>query len=227
MAGHCCTLLYISTHGMYLVHSNYLVWTTSCKNSSLKSVICSPLHSSSTLIIFPAQDVLQSYFKNIYVVLVAVCSLKYFSFPACSPAVILEVGSGSGVVSAFLASMIGPSALYLWVIQPRNVFFLFCQVTHYCVSLPSSCTDVNPAAAQCTAKTSSSNKVSLQPVITSLVSFQFLLFCLWSHRILVFDENCITLWSRRELCVVSSKWWVQERWVCHSLIFYFDDWIVW
>ncbi|TWW63989.1 HemK methyltransferase family member 2 [Takifugu flavidus] len=60
------------------------------------------------------------------------------------PAVILEVGSGSGVVSAFLASMIGPSALYL-------------------------CTDVNPAAAQCTAKTSSSNKVSLQPVITSLV----------------------------------------------------------
>uniref|UniRef100_H2UCN5 N-6 adenine-specific DNA methyltransferase 1 n=1 Tax=Takifugu rubripes TaxID=31033 RepID=H2UCN5_TAKRU len=40
---------------------------------------------------------------------------------------------------------------------------------YYCVSLPSSCTDVNPAAAQCTAKTSSSNKVSLQPVITSLV----------------------------------------------------------
>nr|AAC96119.1 YDR140w homolog [Takifugu rubripes] len=33
----------------------------------------------------------------------------------------------------------------------------------------SCCTDVNPAAAQCTAKTSSSNKVSLQPVITSLV----------------------------------------------------------
>lgn len=27
----------------------------------------------------------------------------------------LEVGSGSGVVSAFLASMIGPQALYMYV----------------------------------------------------------------------------------------------------------------
>ncbi|XP_033958555.1 methyltransferase N6AMT1 isoform X2 [Pseudochaenichthys georgianus] len=32
-----------------------------------------------------------------------------------------------------------------------------------------SCTDVNPAAAQCTAKTASCNDVSLQPVLTSLV----------------------------------------------------------
>ncbi|CAJ1086781.1 methyltransferase N6AMT1 [Xyrichtys novacula] len=61
-----------------------------------------------------------------------------------SPCVCLEVGSGSGVVSAFLASVIGPSALFL-------------------------CTDVNPAAAECTAKTASCNSVSLQPVITSLV----------------------------------------------------------
>lgn len=61
-----------------------------------------------------------------------------------SPCVCLEVGSGSGVVSAFLASVVGPSALYL-------------------------CTDVNSAAARCTAKTASCNSVSLQPVITSLV----------------------------------------------------------
>ncbi|XP_047195039.1 methyltransferase N6AMT1 isoform X2 [Hippoglossus stenolepis] len=61
-----------------------------------------------------------------------------------SPAVCVEVGSGSGAVSAFLASVVGPSALYI-------------------------CTDVNPAAAQCTENTASCNSVSLQPVITDLV----------------------------------------------------------
>ncbi|KAJ8004265.1 hypothetical protein DPEC_G00157020 [Dallia pectoralis] len=61
-----------------------------------------------------------------------------------SPSVCLEVGSGSGVVSAFLASVVGPTALYL-------------------------CTDVNPAAAQCTQMTSRCNGVELQPVITDLV----------------------------------------------------------
>ncbi|XP_047432600.1 methyltransferase N6AMT1 [Mugil cephalus] len=60
------------------------------------------------------------------------------------PCVCLEVGSGSGVVSAFLASVVGPSSLYI-------------------------CTDVNPAAARCTAETASCNSVSLQPVITDLV----------------------------------------------------------
>ncbi|KAG7259102.1 hypothetical protein CRUP_007067 [Coryphaenoides rupestris] len=60
------------------------------------------------------------------------------------PAVCVEVGSGSGVISAFLASVVGPSALYL-------------------------CTDVNSAAAFCTDRTASCNAVSLQPVVTDLV----------------------------------------------------------
>ncbi|NXB81749.1 HEMK2 methyltransferase, partial [Donacobius atricapilla] len=57
----------------------------------------------------------------------------------------LEIGSGSGVVSAFLAaSILGPSALYI-------------------------CTDINPMAAYCTQETALLNNVHLQPVITDLV----------------------------------------------------------
>ncbi|NXG09041.1 HEMK2 methyltransferase, partial [Sakesphorus luctuosus] len=57
----------------------------------------------------------------------------------------LEIGSGSGVVSTFLASSIlGSSALYI-------------------------CTDINPMAAYCTQKTALLNNVHLQPIITDLV----------------------------------------------------------
>ncbi|KAL1022371.1 hypothetical protein UPYG_G00025900 [Umbra pygmaea] len=68
------------------------------------------------------------------------------------PSVCLEVGSGSGVVSAFLASVVGPTALYI-------------------------CTDVNPAAAQCTLETSCCNGIALQPIITDLVDSLFQRLC--------------------------------------------------
>uniref|UniRef100_A0A8C3T285 Methyltransferase HEMK2 n=1 Tax=Chelydra serpentina TaxID=8475 RepID=A0A8C3T285_CHESE len=57
----------------------------------------------------------------------------------------LEVGSGSGVVSTFLASIVGPIALYI-------------------------CTDINPIAAFCTLETAVLNKVHIHPVITDLVT---------------------------------------------------------
>ncbi|XP_062831110.1 methyltransferase N6AMT1 isoform X3 [Anolis carolinensis] len=55
----------------------------------------------------------------------------------------LEVGCGSGVVSTFVASVIGPKALYL-------------------------CTDINPLAALCTVETALCNNVNIQPIITDL-----------------------------------------------------------
>ncbi|TNY18315.1 methylase [Rhodotorula diobovata] len=61
-----------------------------------------------------------------------------------SSRVCLEIGSGSGCVSAFLGAICGPSsALYL-------------------------CTDLNPHAARCTALTGQSNSVPLNPVLTDL-----------------------------------------------------------
>ncbi|XP_054829205.1 methyltransferase N6AMT1 isoform X2 [Eublepharis macularius] len=57
----------------------------------------------------------------------------------------LEVGSGSGVVSTFVASFIESKALYL-------------------------CTDTNSAAGLCTVETAKRNNVDLQPIITDLVT---------------------------------------------------------
>ncbi|XP_039224825.1 methyltransferase N6AMT1 isoform X1 [Crotalus tigris] len=60
----------------------------------------------------------------------------------------LEVGSGSGVVSTFLASIVGSKAFYM-------------------------CTDINPVAGLCTAETARQNSVHIQPVITDLVTGLF------------------------------------------------------
>ncbi|XP_043927259.1 methyltransferase N6AMT1 [Protopterus annectens] len=61
----------------------------------------------------------------------------------CNATVCLEVGCGSGVVSAFLASVLGPHVLYF-------------------------CTDINPLAASCTLETALCNGVNLHPVIMDL-----------------------------------------------------------
>ncbi|KAG2149676.1 S-adenosyl-L-methionine-dependent methyltransferase [Suillus cothurnatus] len=60
------------------------------------------------------------------------------------PLICLEVGSGSGCVSAFLGKIFGPSSsLYL-------------------------CTDINKHATRCTLATGKQNKIPLDPVICSL-----------------------------------------------------------
>ncbi|KAK2150176.1 hypothetical protein LSH36_419g01014 [Paralvinella palmiformis] len=65
------------------------------------------------------------------------------TFLQLRPLMCLEVGSGAGVVSTFLAKMIGNSAMYLT-------------------------TDLNPAAADVTKRTSEQNCIVLQPLIMDL-----------------------------------------------------------
>uniref|UniRef100_A0A8D0FE58 Methyltransferase HEMK2 n=1 Tax=Strix occidentalis caurina TaxID=311401 RepID=A0A8D0FE58_STROC len=72
-------------------------------------------------------------------------ALEQDAFSLFRVEICLEIGSGSGVVSTFLASsIIGSNALYI-------------------------CTDINPLAAYCTLETALLNNVHLQPVITDLV----------------------------------------------------------
>jgi len=61
-----------------------------------------------------------------------------------APRICLEIGSGTGIVSAFLGQIVGTS----------NTLFL--------------CTDINPHAATCTACTGSQNKVPIEPLVASL-----------------------------------------------------------
>jgi len=60
------------------------------------------------------------------------------------PTVALEIGCGSGCVSAFVGQIIGNRSVYL-------------------------CTDINIHAARCTSATGQRNKVLLNPVVTSLL----------------------------------------------------------
>ncbi|KAG6866871.1 hypothetical protein C0991_008808 [Blastosporella zonata] len=59
-----------------------------------------------------------------------------------SPKISLEIGSGSGCVSAFIGKILGPSVLYL-------------------------CSDINPQACGCTRATGTQNKVVLDPINAS------------------------------------------------------------
>ncbi|XP_078689560.1 methyltransferase HEMK2-like [Branchiostoma floridae x Branchiostoma belcheri] len=62
-----------------------------------------------------------------------------------TPSICLEVGCGSGAVITFLGSILGSRSLYL-------------------------CTDLNPRAADCAARTGKQNNVPVQPVLTDLAS---------------------------------------------------------
>ncbi|KAI0757333.1 S-adenosyl-L-methionine-dependent methyltransferase [Daedaleopsis nitida] len=63
---------------------------------------------------------------------------------ASHPKICLEIGSGSGCVSAFTGTILGPSSLYLT-------------------------TDINPHACRSTKATGAQNRVSIEPVLGSLV----------------------------------------------------------
>ncbi|XP_035678437.1 methyltransferase N6AMT1-like [Branchiostoma floridae] len=62
-----------------------------------------------------------------------------------APSICLEVGCGSGAVITFLGSILGSRPHYL-------------------------CTDLNPRAAECAARTGTQNNISVHPVLTDLVS---------------------------------------------------------
>ncbi|CAO1613536.1 unnamed protein product [Jaminaea pallidilutea] len=65
---------------------------------------------------------------------------------AAAPRVVVEIGSGSGCVSAFIAHILGST----------EAAFL--------------CTDINPHAAQCSRRTGLANQAPLEPIVTDLLA---------------------------------------------------------
>uniref|UniRef100_A0A672FU09 Methyltransferase HEMK2 n=1 Tax=Salarias fasciatus TaxID=181472 RepID=A0A672FU09_SALFA len=103
-----------------------------------------------------------------------------------SPCVCLEVGSGSGVVSAF---------------YPR------CWDPQLCTC---ECTDVNPAAARCTAETASRNRVPLQPVLTDLAQCLLPRLC-GKVDVLLFNPPYVVTPSEEVSCSDLPLWAAGRR----------------
>jgi release factor glutamine methyltransferase len=81
-------------------------------------------------------------------------TLELEDWTTINPSLVLEVGSGSGVVSAFLSSLIGPS---------KACMFLFLFLVYLC-------TDINEMATRATKLTSKLNNSNLEPIVCDFFS---------------------------------------------------------
>ncbi|GAA5827408.1 hypothetical protein JCM5353_001463 [Sporobolomyces roseus] len=98
----------------------------------------------------------------------------------------LEIGSGSGCVSAFLGSICGsPSALYL-------------------------CTDLHPHATRCTYQTGLANSVPLNPILTNLTS-SLLPRLTRQVDVLVFNPPYVET-EEEELCDAQEDGTIEKAW---------------
>ncbi|TFY64763.1 hypothetical protein EVG20_g5844 [Dentipellis fragilis] len=81
------------------------------------------------------------------------------------PRICLEIGSGSGCVSSFIGTILGPSEA-----RPSYPSQRLCtpNLIPRCPSSVYLCTDINPHAARCTASTGQQNKIPLNPILASL-----------------------------------------------------------
>ncbi|KAG6869144.1 hypothetical protein C0993_012242 [Termitomyces sp. T159_Od127] len=79
------------------------------------------------------------------------------------PIISLEIGSGSGCVSAFIGKILGPSVRALLDLQPACPL----RINTFPVYL---CSDINPYACTCTRATGTQNKVVLDAINASFAS---------------------------------------------------------